>query len=94
MYLIYNVKYANILWYLADSKKDAEEEVNREISGVQNIVELRFVRVKKCQVNWGKGTEKEKAMERNLNQMKVKKDWMQLMTKIKMVSIHCCLPVL
>ena len=47
---------------------------------------FRLIKEKTGQVNWGKGTEKEKAMERNLNMMKVKKHWMQLMTKVKMVS--------
>ena len=49
---------------------------------------FRFIKEKTDQVNWEKGTEKGKAMERNLNMMKVKKNWMQLMTKVNMVYIQ------
>lgn len=49
---------------------------------------FRFIKEKMDQVNWEKGTEKGKAMERNLSMMKVKKNWMQLMTKVNMVYIQ------
>ena len=53
---------------------------------------FRFIKEKTDKVNWEKGTEKGtekgKAMERNLSMMKVKKHWMQLMTKVNMVYIQ------
>lgn len=75
---------------LADTKKDAEKEVKREISCVQNIVE-EVCESEKMPSKLGKRNRKRKSYGK---EMKVKKDWMQLMKKIKMVSIHFCLPVL